>query len=479
MVNLIKKYFFVCIVMRCVGLTGYVHAMHQDAAVVEAVGYDRVPMRAEVLVSEDEQKENENGGIVQEALFCKKQKKLGELLLAYLGRRHGMNVSKDERVRSVDEFIAQGAPVNCRSRGGRTPLMLAINYGWPEYIQNKLLAAGACVDMQDPEAINSLLHASFNGHVGIIKVLIAAGVDINREVDWCYRYTPLMVASSPQMIQVLVDAGACIDAQNCYDRTALHESIEMAYKFVTLRRQGPLLQRGVSGGKRKLDNIEMLIWLGAHYDIPDENGDTAWDRADDEIKALIKQVEQERELAKQLAEQLAEQKYAFIAHASELDVGLWDSMPSVVRVLTGEYVREIEYFRDRDSFKKRNILEDGDSFRDRGRNILGDRDRDNVRGAGTDQCVSHCISRVCMKEKQDCGEREERPDIDLSSAQSGLVYGRLSTVHEETHAESRQARQDELTQEDRHNINVMDEQVNRDSYSCGLGGAGRCHCMVC
>jgi len=63
-------------------------------------------------------------------------------------------------------------------RGGMTALMLAARQGSRESAKN-LVAAGADLNIIDPEGIGALVLALINGHYDVAKVLIEAGADVN------------------------------------------------------------------------------------------------------------------------------------------------------------------------------------------------------------------------------------------------------------------------------------------------------------
>lgn len=95
------------------------------------------------------------------------------------------------KAKDIKELIAKGADINAHNEWGLTPIMLA---------------------------------AQYNRSVVVIKALLEAGADIH-EAEPKYRSNALHLAAdsttNSKVIEVLLDAGANLDARNYLGETAL------------------------------------------------------------------------------------------------------------------------------------------------------------------------------------------------------------------------------------------------------------------
>lgn len=82
------------------------------------------------------------------------------------------------RVQQVRDLLLDGADVNARGPGERTPLMNAAAGGNLQ-TSRLLLAAGAEVNLVDARGRSALMEASAFGHAGLVKLLIGLGADVN------------------------------------------------------------------------------------------------------------------------------------------------------------------------------------------------------------------------------------------------------------------------------------------------------------
>lgn len=412
MVNMIKKYFFVCIAISCLVSLGNLHAMGQNDTISSLA--DKLEESTEWTISYMKQHrlgsyldDNSEGGEQRDAakkqVSYQEQVQLSQLLLLNIQVRRSHSSLRTAFMKQIQELIALGAFVNYRSEEEDTPLKAAIVRGQPECVVDVLLAAGARIDSQD-KGLNSkhlLWWASFHGITSAFKILVEAGFDVNKAV---FVDTPLFVAHDAKAIRELVDLGALLDMQNRDGETALFRLVALSNSVEKMS------DSGVS--REELENkIKMLIWLGARHDIPNKAGETAWGIADVSMQPMIRCIEKNKGIA--------EIEYVCIACASEVHVGvLWNSMPSVVREVTGEYVTGLlaKDFRNRYS----NAHQMGDS---------------------------------------------------AGKLMIGRLHGRLSGTQEIRAA---------LTQEDRHDVGEMGELVSGDRWcSCGIGDTGSGCCVMC
>lgn len=240
-----------------------------------------------------------------------------ELLLA-----HGADVNRREtrkgqtalmwaaaqsRPAMVEALVAHGAEVDARSTiyewerrvtaeprmknlpsGGLTPLLYAARQGCLPCAR-ALVAAGAAVDLEDPDGITPLLIALLNAHFDTAKFLLEAGANPNKWDGW--GRTPLYAAvdfntvphggrpdrpsldetTSFQMIALLLDKGANPNAQ--LKLFPPYRSLRMDRGADTLIDIGatPLLRAARAAD---LEAMKLLLARGARVDLPQRSGVT-------------------------------------------------------------------------------------------------------------------------------------------------------------------------------------------------------------
>jgi len=114
-------------------------------------------------------------------------------------------------VDAVRALIAAKAPVNVPSKSGVTLLEAALlnrRFGSAQL----LLEAGSTIDESKVSGFNAFTMAIVAGNVDLLRMLISTKIDVN--ITNKKGATPLLVAAlnaSPQIIQVLFDAGARFD----------------------------------------------------------------------------------------------------------------------------------------------------------------------------------------------------------------------------------------------------------------------------
>ena len=129
-------------------------------------------------------------------------------------------------LKAVTALLAQGADANVKSNVGVPVLLVAIRRESAPIVE-ALLKSGADPNVRDVDTdLTPLLEAI--GRVDIVKLLLAAGADVNaasrKEYDLLRGMTPLMLAAldgSEDLVQLLLDKGADVNAKAPDGATAL------------------------------------------------------------------------------------------------------------------------------------------------------------------------------------------------------------------------------------------------------------------
>uniref|UniRef100_A0A3Q1EN68 Caskin-2 n=1 Tax=Acanthochromis polyacanthus TaxID=80966 RepID=A0A3Q1EN68_9TELE len=130
----------------------------------------------------------------------------------------------------VSEMLLQHQSNSClMNKAKKTPLDLACEFGRLKVAQlllsSNMVAAmlegdGATDSMDSPSA--TPLHlAARNGHKDIIKLLLKAGMDINRATKAGTSLHEAALYGKTEVVRLLLDAGISVDMRNTYNQTAL------------------------------------------------------------------------------------------------------------------------------------------------------------------------------------------------------------------------------------------------------------------
>lgn len=249
---------------------------------------------------------------------------------------------------AIGLLLEAGADVNARFAWGETPLHLAASSSKLKAgVVDLLIAAGAEIDAtmdnsgftplhwaamkEHAEAVSSLLHAGANPHAiagdqyqalsfavnsrenaGMVKQLLEAGVDVNFAGK--AGFTPLMNTESPEILQILLDAGADLEAQDENGRTALMWAVQPFYKnertVAFLLESGAELETRDNAGRTALlvslesdavpAALQVLIDAGVDLSVKDSAGRSALDYAQE--NSLIMKSAAYQTIANKLAE---------------------------------------------------------------------------------------------------------------------------------------------------------------------------------
>jgi len=181
----------------------------------------------------------------------------------------------------IASLIADGAAVDGFDRDGNTSLWVAARMSKPESVRI-LLAAGADPNIRGQRGWTPLHCTTFcwSGpeDTEVARLLLKYGADVN-SVAPEYGETPLhyavRVADSPVLVQLLLDAGANIDAQS-------NPGKDTALQFAVVR--------------RNLSTIDLLLKAGASPEIKNNVGFVPVQQApeNEEVAALFSKYAKEK-----------------------------------------------------------------------------------------------------------------------------------------------------------------------------------------
>jgi len=179
---------------------------------------------------------------------------------------------------AVNVAIASGASLETRDGDGRTPLLLATRADQVP-IALALIAAGADVNAKDNIKDTPYLYAGAQGRNEILKALLATGT-VNLKDTNRYGGIALIPAAEkghPDTVRILLAAGSDVNHVNNLGWTALLEAVILS-----------------DGGPVHQEIVELLVDAGAK-NIPDRDGVTplehARQRGFKEMEARIAAVE--------------------------------------------------------------------------------------------------------------------------------------------------------------------------------------------
>ncbi|MDP2784311.1 MAG: ankyrin repeat domain-containing protein [Sulfurimicrobium sp.] len=172
-------------------------------------------------------------------------------------------------VTKTQVLLASGADCNARDGAGATLLMQAAASGNLPMAET-LINAGANVNASDERGWTALMKACFNDEVDhgfpeIVQILIDSGADIEAQI--VYGTRPLMLAAGrgeAGVVEVLLKAGAEVLAKNEGGRTALMMVKEKFYVEVINQlheAEMELIGEGPSCGTKNAPGSNVVTFL--------------------------------------------------------------------------------------------------------------------------------------------------------------------------------------------------------------------------
>ena len=164
----------------------------------------------------------------------------------------------DEDINAVRKLIREGANVNGKNSGGRTPLHEAVRDGLTD-IANVLIDNGADVNATTSGFGDTPLHYAVRfEHNDIVRILIDAGANVNAADN--KGITPLHEAAkdgNAVLVNILIDEGASIDTRDEEGKTPLYYAIDEGYPAVAeiLRNAGATEPLIGEDGQCKFDDL--------------------------------------------------------------------------------------------------------------------------------------------------------------------------------------------------------------------------------
>ncbi|RDV01120.1 ankyrin repeat domain-containing protein [Undibacter mobilis] len=159
---------------------------------------------------------------------------------------------------AVERLVKNGAALEARDKGGRTPLHVAVHLKKADAAR-ALLRLGADANALDAQAYDIVTIASVADDVAMLKLSLDGGCKATN-ITSPYHGTALIAAAHlghDEVVRMLIAAKAPLDHVNNLGWTALIESIVLG-----------------NGGARHTATLKALVEAGANVNIADRSGAT-------------------------------------------------------------------------------------------------------------------------------------------------------------------------------------------------------------
>ncbi len=166
---------------------------------------------------------------------------------------------------AIEKLVKDGAALEARDSGGRTPLHVAVHLKKADAAR-ALLRLGADANALDAQAYDIVTIASVADDVAMLKLSIDGGCRATN-ITSPYHGTALIAAAHlghDEVVRMLIAAKAPLDHINNLHWTALIESIVLG-----------------NGGERHTATLKALVEAGADVNIADRSGATPLSLAKD------------------------------------------------------------------------------------------------------------------------------------------------------------------------------------------------------